>query len=309
VQKDDDFVVEAIVGSKSSSERMWIVLNYFENYQSNKVVALHCGDIFRLGKVKLHFKEFSGDDQSRYAESCVTCRELLCGSLSSPASNEVYIETQDVDFTLMPETCRICLNEDIDDEENPLISPCKCTGTLKHIHLNCLKLALESRCQVTDKPGVQKYTWRSLTCELCQSNFPVKMRVNSTEVSLLKYAPRFSEYLVLEELKRKQAEVRVVYYVVDLTCIQTVNFGRSIENEIAFEAELSVSRFHSYITYRDGGVYLRDNGSKFGTLVQCLRPIRLLPEERVLAQFGRTVLGISLESAKPRRRCCFLGLC
>lgn len=33
--------------------------------------------------------------------------------------------------------CRICLDgEDKDQEENPLISPCNCTGSMRHVHLN-----------------------------------------------------------------------------------------------------------------------------------------------------------------------------
>jgi hypothetical protein len=34
--------------------------------------------------------------------------------------------------------CRICLAED-SDHDNPMISPCKCSGTMKFIHLECLK--------------------------------------------------------------------------------------------------------------------------------------------------------------------------
>jgi len=35
--------------------------------------------------------------------------------------------------------CRICLSEEGDDAvANPLFSPCKCAGTMKYIHLNCL---------------------------------------------------------------------------------------------------------------------------------------------------------------------------
>lgn len=31
--------------------------------------------------------------------------------------------------------CRICLSEDQNDPEDPLISPCQCSGTMKYIHL------------------------------------------------------------------------------------------------------------------------------------------------------------------------------
>mmetsp|Transcript_22082 Transcript_22082/g.25384 ORF Transcript_22082/g.25384 Transcript_22082/m.25384 type:complete len:80 (+) Transcript_22082:362-601(+) len=41
--------------------------------------------------------------------------------------------------------CRICLSEDAGDDKDPLISPCKCSGTMKHIHLKCLTEWLESK--------------------------------------------------------------------------------------------------------------------------------------------------------------------
>ena len=34
--------------------------------------------------------------------------------------------------------CRICLSDDY-EQDNPMISPCKCKGTMKFIHLECLK--------------------------------------------------------------------------------------------------------------------------------------------------------------------------
>ena len=40
----------------------------------------------------------------------------------------------------LPKLCKICYGEEEEDHpENPLVQPCKCSGTLKYIHLNCLK--------------------------------------------------------------------------------------------------------------------------------------------------------------------------
>ena len=36
-----------------------------------------------------------------------------------------------------PPTCRICYSED-NTKEDPLISPCLCTGTMRHVHVSCL---------------------------------------------------------------------------------------------------------------------------------------------------------------------------
>ena len=36
--------------------------------------------------------------------------------------------------------CRICLDEEEDiSSGNPFITPCKCTGSMKYIHLSCLR--------------------------------------------------------------------------------------------------------------------------------------------------------------------------
>ena len=34
--------------------------------------------------------------------------------------------------------CRICFEND-NSEENPLLSPCRCAGTSKYVHLNCIQ--------------------------------------------------------------------------------------------------------------------------------------------------------------------------
>lgn len=34
--------------------------------------------------------------------------------------------------------CKICLLDE-NDETNPLINPCKCSGSMKYIHMECLK--------------------------------------------------------------------------------------------------------------------------------------------------------------------------
>jgi len=44
--------------------------------------------------------------------------------------------------------CRICLDEEEDLQNyNPFITPCKCTGSMKHIHLNCLREWTDSKKQ------------------------------------------------------------------------------------------------------------------------------------------------------------------
>jgi hypothetical protein len=49
-----------------------------------------------------------------------------------------------VDNASSSKVCRICLGDD-DDNDNPLIEPCKCAGTMSSIHIECLQNWLNSK--------------------------------------------------------------------------------------------------------------------------------------------------------------------
>lgn len=60
--------------------------------------------------------------------------------------------------------CRICLGSEEDEEIslNPLISPCKCNGTMQYIHLECLKQWLESKIHTKFTEFTYSYNWKNL---------------------------------------------------------------------------------------------------------------------------------------------------
>ena len=66
--------------------------------------------------------------------------------------------------------CRICLGEE-NENINPLISPCKCAGTMSHIHLECLREWLNSKKSKKESDNVKTYCWKALECELCKVRF------------------------------------------------------------------------------------------------------------------------------------------
>mmetsp|Transcript_31396 Transcript_31396/g.54468 ORF Transcript_31396/g.54468 Transcript_31396/m.54468 type:complete len:260 (+) Transcript_31396:337-1116(+) len=56
-------------------------------------------------------------------------------------------------------TCRVCLEPH--EDGNPLLIPCKCAGSVKYIHENCLKVWLVSK-----EVNLQK-----VRCELCKTKY------------------------------------------------------------------------------------------------------------------------------------------
>ena len=88
---------------------------------------------------------------------------------------------------------RICLSEDSSDE-NPLISPWKCSGTMKYIHLACLKEWLSSK--RSDKIGnyfiklyigvyFSSFLWENVFCELWKENFTENVETQFGVVNIL----------------------------------------------------------------------------------------------------------------------------
>jgi len=74
-------------------------------------------------------------------------------------------------IALEGKVCRICLGEE-SEKDDPLISPCKCAGTMSHIHLECLREWLNSKRTKKEGERVITYCWKALECELCKCRFP-----------------------------------------------------------------------------------------------------------------------------------------
>jgi len=69
-----------------------------------------------------------------------------------------------------------------------------------------------------------------------------------------------------------------------------IKIGRGHDAEIRV-TDISVSRFHARINKGPSGdYYVRDNGSKFGTLIQVRRPLKLPKNLTNYLQMGRTML-------------------
>lgn len=53
--------------------------------------------------------------------------------------------------------CRICLceaeDDDIDNEVNPLVAPCECKGSMKWVHLLCLRTWMAGRLNIRNVSG------------------------------------------------------------------------------------------------------------------------------------------------------------
>lgn len=196
--------------------------------------------------------------------------------------------------------CRIWLevqeNEDLD---NPLVSPWKCTGSMRNVHIECLKVWIQNKRNTRVFPHVRSFNWRDLRWELCKNLFSDEFYYKSKKYKLLEYEePKFKNYLVLESFTHTYNKTIHIWEFED-DLLHTFIVGRSSNVEVRI-TDISVSRQHSNITFENNNFYIKDLNSKFGTVVRLWHPISIPNEAKFNVKFQIGKNYIEIESTNSR---------
>jgi len=267
-----------------TAERIWTVVPPTKAIKSGQGQVLIEGDVLRIGRVCFSVKQLcaSGEDSPVFAQKATP--------MPSTTDDEV-------------QACRICLSEQ-QTPEDPLISPCKCAGTMKFIHLRCLREWLQSRLNVKQSGGIVSYHWKALDCELCKTNLPSQLVLRGKTVELVDVHKPDTPFVVLEEMSRGR-EDGLGIHVLSMPSGAQVNLGRGHESDIRVQ-DISVSRLHASIHLENGTFRVSDRKSKFGTLIQVRRSAALHPGSLTSLQVGRTVLTFKVKQEfRFADLCCF----
>lgn len=228
-------------------------------------------DIIKLGRENLIVKKIGGK---------VHAHHVAVDAL--PADEEQY--------------CKICCSEE-NNSDNPLISLCKCAGSMKFTHYTCLKFWLKNQVTCNSIGRVATYMWNQFKCEVCKEVLPDFFNYNGEVMPLVEVEYPNSPYMLLEDVK----EGRQTLYVIGVEENEKVQIGRESTCEVRLN-DISVSRVHSVLSYKNNKFYIQDNKSKFGTLVKLCKEINLELGQSANIQVGRTL--IMMKVAKPWK-CCY----
>ena len=180
-------------------------------------------------------------------------------------------------------SCRICFLS-FSSEENPLISPCKCNGSMKNIHYLCLKKCIETKIIKKTENNFKSYSWKSFSCEICKAEYPKYIKIKETLFSLVDLEINYSSYVtcdytLYDDLKKKTFRKGIIIFKIndDNDSDDIITVGRSQNNKIKLK-DISVSRNHCNFVKKKNKLYIVDKGSKFGTLIYLNNPLSLTPE-------------------------------
>ena len=160
----------------SLQDRIWLIIRHTD-FPNNvhffiiKSYLLKEGDIIKFGKIIFRVKELLIKNNSIHFDKLIQTQNIhkdynenQMEALSNnqgdilQLNNNMYhmthanllskntyenfkpkeIKIEKTNKKINKQICRICLNDE-NDPNNPMMNPCKCSGTMKYIHFFCLK--------------------------------------------------------------------------------------------------------------------------------------------------------------------------
>ena len=249
------------------SERLWEVVR---NQPSKELIP---GDVLKLGRVIIRVRAVSVTGEDTAALSC----------LKAPMVMLPYQPCQDEP----PVVCRICLSEEQSDD-NLLISPCDCSGTVKYIHVVCLQEWLRTRLDSDNTGTIRTYHWKNIDCELCKTALPMVLLLGGYPKALVEINKPGIPFIILEEACRRE---RSQIHVISMPIGSKAEIGRNPQCQIVLN-DVSVSRNHCALKVAEEGFRVEDQGSKFGTLRKSERCVQIPERSPLWLQVGRTLVSV-----------------
>ena len=276
------------------------------------------GDILKIGRILVRIKtiKFSKNNmrnknkaktESNKANDNNSINTNFSQTLKEIQTFQNHHSIKEPKETNMTKLCRICYGEE-ETPDNPLVQPCTCSGSMKYIHLNCLKTWINTSVNIklesTEYCNV--YTYKPAECELCKTHFPDFIRHRGKLYEILDFYSDFDSFLIFECLITDKTLNKYIY-VVNLDIPNNkINFGRGHNSNVLLN-DISVSRLHCFLNIDKNAkkIFISDNNSKFGTLVLVqTNSIILSYELAIFLQIGRTYLKMILKKISSFFGCC-----
>lgn len=158
--------------------------------------------------------------------------------------------------------CRVCLTGQ-EEEDDMLVAVCTCSGTGRYIHLECLRVWIQHKMSKMRHSDGAFYQTSLLFCQICKSKFPRAIIKNGKTYGLLKFLEQSTPYIALTGGDKLQSD-NTFYVAFQHT--DSVKVGRLADNGMVLE-EQSVSRRHASLQHHGEEMIVKDEGSKYGTLL------------------------------------------
>lgn len=202
--------------------------------------------------------------------------------------------------------CYMCFDDE-DTEENPMITPCKCSGDTKYVHVDCLRKwhTAEADNQICFLSSVDA------TCSVCKTTFKSDFKLkDGRQVKLFKSSlePPYVSLLVATKHEMAQRLFNTRFQLSFSTLLKPdgrngtrpLLLGRSSGSDMVLDYR-TVSARHAMIRFKNGEFVFTDAGSSNGSYLYLRRPLELSPSTPVQFRLGRSMISMRVTNKWNRR--------
>lgn len=251
-----------------NSDKSYITLRHTFGPDTDAIesigLKLKLGDTIKLGKLSLICRELKHYNKqvSEFINLTKLREKTFYEEMDKKESINLILSQNKIKISKNI-ICRFCLCED-NDLQNPLIAPCKCSGTMKYIHIDCLRNWLKSKVNMKILTYMTAYSFKRLECELCLTPVPMKFKLKSGVYDLINLDKPEGSYVIFEQVVKEDQDR--IFYLITFKNKKSLKIGRSNDSDIRL-SDISISRHHANLVEDDKGLFLSDNKSKFGSLL------------------------------------------
>ena len=271
----------------------------YELFPYDKYININEGDVLKIGKIRIKFDKISFKSKNKslyeiiHQETPKGFTDIQNNTIkddidsNNVMSNKIMI-TSVVNSTTERNTeikgkviCRLCyLSESTIDD--PLISPCNCSGSMKYIHLSCLKNSIKIKYTKKSSEFIEMFLFQNYACEICLTQYPKYITYKTRVYYLIDIDfNKFENYVLCDLTKyidnnNNRQISHFGYCMFKIEEDMELTLGRKKNNIIKLK-DISVSRNHCLITRKGDDLMIKDLGSKFGTMkyIKDFRDIQL----------------------------------
>jgi hypothetical protein len=187
----DEYWVYGLSQVSSAEEELWLVLRDYKDENEVPGYKLKEGLTIKMGRYKYIVRQLVVNAECDKSIDN-TYMDQGENNLSISAMEEVpkvdavnesnkFKSEQDTSKKLDEKMCRVCLSDE-NTADDPLIeSPCSCIGSVRFIHIKCLKHWLRSKVAERRTEVAVSYAWKDFECEVCKTKYPGKFILAAIE--------------------------------------------------------------------------------------------------------------------------------
>lgn len=249
------------------SDRLWELWNRTGRSENDKIEE---GNVFRFGRqmirfLKIPFQITPKTSQFKIIDEFET---IFTRKDNDGPKNEKKFETNltsTENYYTNSVYCRICL--ETESEANPFEKDlCNCS---KHMpaHLKCIIKWMGKKCIRSKSEKCFEVDYKLIFCDICKQKYPLTVKVGNKTTSIIEVElSEDIQSLLIQVFEDETAKLSKIFILrLQKKRDSKISIGRSETCDIVFP-DISVSRNHASLIWKNEKLFLDDLNSKFGSL-------------------------------------------